>query len=76
MSNVIVNVSNISKIFNVYRKDIQKIKCVLFGRKPSEVLVALDDVSFSMEKGERIGIIGPVGSGRTTLLNILSGVLG
>ena len=74
MSNVIVNVSNISKIFNVYRKDIQKIKCVLFGRKPSEVLVALDDVSFSMEKGERIGIIGPVGSGRTTLLNILSGV--
>lgn len=43
MSNDIVKVNSVSKIFNVYRKDIQKIKCVLFGRKPSEVLVALDD---------------------------------
>lgn len=74
MSNDIVKVSNITKIFNVYRKDIQKIKCVLFGRKPSEVLVALEDVSFTLEKGERLGVIGPVGSGRSTLLNILSGV--
>lgn len=74
MSNDIVKVSNITKIFNVYRKDIQKIKCVLFGRKPSEVLVALEDVSFTLEKGERLAIIGPVGSGRSTLLNILSGI--
>ena len=74
MSNDIVKVNSVSKIFNVYRKDIQKIKCVLFGRKPSEVLVALDDISLTLEKGERLAIIGPVGSGRSTLLNILSGI--
>lgn len=35
----------------------------------------LDDVSFSVEKGEMIGILGPNGSGKTTLLKLFSAVL-
>lgn len=74
MGNNVVTVHHITKVFNIYSRDIQKVKSVLFGMKPSEVLIALDDVSFTVTKGERIAIVGPVGSGRSTLLKILSDV--
>lgn len=35
--------------------------------------VVLEDVSFSVDKGDRIGIVGPNGSGKTTLLSIIAG---
>ena len=35
---------------------------------------AVDDISFSIEKGEFVVIVGPSGAGKTTLLNILGGM--
>jgi ABC-type polysaccharide/polyol phosphate transport system ATPase subunit len=40
----------------------------------SEHQVALDDVSFSIGRGEFFGIIGPNGSGKSTLLKVLAGI--
>lgn len=44
-------------------------------RKAFGGLVAVDDLSFTIKPGELIGLIGPNGSGKTTVLNLISGAL-
>ena len=47
--------------------------CKTYGKGENEVK-ALDDVSFSVPKGQMTAVIGPSGSGKSTLLHILGGV--
>ncbi len=71
-----ITVENLSKIYRVAARDPGLAGAFrgLFRRRHREI-VALDSVSFSLEKGELLGFIGPNGAGKSTTIKILSGIL-
>jgi len=73
MDNIAVHVENVSKTFKL-EKPRGIFNIAKRGLNASKTLVALDDVSFQIQKGEVLSIIGLNGSGKTTLLRIIAGV--
>lgn len=87
MSNTVIKVENISKKYNLNHivsqdqndllitslKDIGK--GILGKKQKAEEFWALNDVSFDVKKGDRVGIIGKNGAGKSTLLKILSRIV-
>lgn len=76
-SDVAISVANISKRYEMYAQPKDRLlQFFAFGRRKFfQEFWALRDVSFSVGKGETIGILGRNGSGKSTLLQIIAGTL-
>nr|WP_314099596.1 ABC transporter ATP-binding protein [uncultured Lachnoanaerobaculum sp.] len=76
-SNLAINVCDVTKIYRLYDKPIDRLKesISLTHKKYHKEFFALDKISFSVEKGSTVGIIGTNGSGKSTILKIITGVL-
>ena len=77
MSKIAISVKNLTKIYKLYDKPIDRLKETLSitKKKYHREHYALRDISFDVKKGESVGIIGTNGSGKSTILKIITGVL-
>lgn len=72
-----IDVNEVTKIYRLYNSPKDRFREAInpFHKKYSEPFYALNQVSFQIEKGETVGIIGTNGSGKSTVLKIITGVI-
>jgi ABC-2 type transport system ATP-binding protein len=76
-SNQSIVVENVTKEFTLrYHRTFKQVTvAALKGRDISNTFKALDDISFTVEQGESIGLMGLNGSGKSTLLKLVNGIM-
>jgi teichoic acid transport system ATP-binding protein len=76
-NNKALTVNNVTKIYKLYEKPIDRLKeaMSLTHKNYHRDFYALNGISFDVEKGQTVGIIGTNGSGKSTILKIITGVL-
>ncbi|MFA4826819.1 MAG: ABC transporter ATP-binding protein [Candidatus Shapirobacteria bacterium] len=77
MNEPIIKFSHVTKDFDLQSQKTFKefIPALIRGEQTRQKFTALNDINFTIDRGETIGIIGPNGSGKSTILKLIAGVM-
>jgi len=74
VNNIAIEFKNVSKRYKVYKNNRDKLKAVFLKNVKYFTKKALNDVSFTIEKGETVALFGRNGAGKSTILKMITGV--
>lgn len=77
MTQPIIEFKNVTKQFSKNNQKTIKefFHALIVGEDTKNQFTALNNISFSIDRGETVGIIGPNGSGKSTILKLIAGVM-
>lgn len=74
MNNIAIQFKNVTKVYKLFKNDKQRFRAIFSKRVKPKIKKAIDDVSFTVEKGESVALFGRNGAGKSTILKMITGV--
>lgn len=74
MSNTVIEFKNVTKTYKLFKSDRQRFRSIFSKKASYKKKIAVNDLSFKIEKGESIALFGKNGAGKSTVLKMITGV--
>ena len=72
---VAIEFKHVTKKYKLYKNEQERFKAIFFKKIKPKMKLAINDVSFKINKGESVALFGKNGAGKSTLLKMITGVL-
>ena len=74
MKDTVISFKNVTKRYKLYKNDKRRLFAVFSKKVPFKEKLAVNDVSFKIERGESVALFGKNGAGKSTVLKMITGV--
>ena len=74
MSDTVIEFKNVTKVYKLYKSDRQRLKAVFSKKTAAKKKIAVNNLSFKIERGEAVALFGKNGAGKSTILKMITGV--